>query len=403
MKHLDRRQFLELSAAGIGGAAYRRRAPLSRERGRRVAVQARERRLAAAAALDGVRAERSDDLGREHEEVHGRDRRAGPRSSRCPGTTWGPKGALAAQVGSGPDIIMGWNDDPFVYPDKLIDIPIGRTWAARTAAGTTTRAGTVTTGREALGVAAGRVHRQRGELSQELGQGSRPQRVPQGPRRHAEAPARLKKNGHPPVSRWVTRSATRTAGRTGSVGVRRQTGEPGQLDRDQLGRNGERAGVRAAAVRDDDRRRRRLGRLEQQQGLRRRPHRHDDERDQHLVQLYLRHALHLPGLRQRDDPPMGPVKTHTVSNNFTSAFIFKYSKYPNAAKEYCASCSTSRRPSVGHRDEGLRHARSQGVCRAADLDVQLQHHALSRRLASANTTATTASPEKRPRRRSMSS
>jgi multiple sugar transport system substrate-binding protein len=33
-------------------------------------------------------------------------------------------------------------------------------------------------------------------------------------------------------------------------------------------------------------------------------------------------------------PPMGPVKTHTISNNFTSAFIFKYSKYPNAAKEY---------------------------------------------------------------------
>jgi multiple sugar transport system substrate-binding protein len=33
-------------------------------------------------------------------------------------------------------------------------------------------------------------------------------------------------------------------------------------------------------------------------------------------------------------PPMGPVKAHTVSNNFTSAFIFKYSKYPNAAKAY---------------------------------------------------------------------
>ncbi|MBV8530885.1 MAG: carbohydrate ABC transporter substrate-binding protein, partial [Candidatus Eremiobacteraeota bacterium] len=33
-----------------------------------------------------------------------------------------PKAALAAQVGSGPDIIMGWNDDPFVYPDKLVDV-----------------------------------------------------------------------------------------------------------------------------------------------------------------------------------------------------------------------------------------------------------------------------------------
>ena len=33
-----------------------------------------------------------------------------------------PKAALAAQVGSGPDIVMGWNDDPFVYPDKLVDM-----------------------------------------------------------------------------------------------------------------------------------------------------------------------------------------------------------------------------------------------------------------------------------------
>ena len=33
-----------------------------------------------------------------------------------------PKSALAAQLGSGPDIIMGWYDDPFIYPDKLVDV-----------------------------------------------------------------------------------------------------------------------------------------------------------------------------------------------------------------------------------------------------------------------------------------
>lgn len=32
------------------------------------------------------------------------------------------KAALAAQIGSGPDMIMGWYDDPFIYPDKLVDV-----------------------------------------------------------------------------------------------------------------------------------------------------------------------------------------------------------------------------------------------------------------------------------------
>jgi multiple sugar transport system substrate-binding protein len=32
-----------------------------------------------------------------------------------------PKAAVSANVGSGPDIIMGWFDDPFQYPDKLLD------------------------------------------------------------------------------------------------------------------------------------------------------------------------------------------------------------------------------------------------------------------------------------------
>jgi len=33
-----------------------------------------------------------------------------------------PKAAVAANVGSGPDIIIGWFDDPHQYPDKLIDM-----------------------------------------------------------------------------------------------------------------------------------------------------------------------------------------------------------------------------------------------------------------------------------------
>ena len=33
-----------------------------------------------------------------------------------------PKAAVAASVGSGPDIVLGWYDDPHQYADKLIDL-----------------------------------------------------------------------------------------------------------------------------------------------------------------------------------------------------------------------------------------------------------------------------------------
>jgi multiple sugar transport system substrate-binding protein len=33
-----------------------------------------------------------------------------------------PKAAVAANVGSGPDLVMSWFDDPFQYPDKLIEV-----------------------------------------------------------------------------------------------------------------------------------------------------------------------------------------------------------------------------------------------------------------------------------------
>ncbi|MBS0325267.1 MAG: carbohydrate ABC transporter substrate-binding protein [Proteobacteria bacterium] len=33
-----------------------------------------------------------------------------------------PKAAVAANIGSGPDLILGWLDDPFQYTDKLVDV-----------------------------------------------------------------------------------------------------------------------------------------------------------------------------------------------------------------------------------------------------------------------------------------
>ena len=55
-----------------------------------------------------------------------------------------PKAAVAANVGSGPDMVMSWFDDPFQYPDKLDrgDRRSPRRSARRTAAGTTARRAT---------------------------------------------------------------------------------------------------------------------------------------------------------------------------------------------------------------------------------------------------------------------
>lgn len=33
-----------------------------------------------------------------------------------------PKAAMAASVGAGPDFVLGWYDDPYLYPGKLIDV-----------------------------------------------------------------------------------------------------------------------------------------------------------------------------------------------------------------------------------------------------------------------------------------
>jgi len=33
-----------------------------------------------------------------------------------------PKAAMEASVGAGHDLILGWHDDPFLYPDKLLDV-----------------------------------------------------------------------------------------------------------------------------------------------------------------------------------------------------------------------------------------------------------------------------------------
>src|SRR5207248_4648164 len=42
-----------------------------------------------------------------------------------------PKAAVAANVGRGPDIILGWYDDAHQYPDRLVDLTDLATWVGR--------------------------------------------------------------------------------------------------------------------------------------------------------------------------------------------------------------------------------------------------------------------------------
>ena len=49
-----------------------------------------------------------------------------------------PKAAMAANMGAGPDIVLGWYDDPHLYPHRLVDLRTWRNiWMPSTAASTT--------------------------------------------------------------------------------------------------------------------------------------------------------------------------------------------------------------------------------------------------------------------------
>ena len=121
MTHPDRRRFLELSAAGIGAAAIAGGLP-----GVAAAADASPFKPEKGASLQLLRWTgfvKADDV------IWAENTKKFTAATGVPVTiqslSWPdvtPKAALAAQVGSGPDIIMGWNDDPFVYPDKLVDM-----------------------------------------------------------------------------------------------------------------------------------------------------------------------------------------------------------------------------------------------------------------------------------------
>jgi multiple sugar transport system substrate-binding protein len=121
MARLDRRTFLELSAAGVGAAAT-------------AAIPAE---TLAAAEASTFKPEKGATLQllRWTEFVSGDRKQWEENTKKFTQVTgvpvqiqwlnWpdvSPKAALSAQINSGPDIIMGWNSDAYLFPDKLVDV-----------------------------------------------------------------------------------------------------------------------------------------------------------------------------------------------------------------------------------------------------------------------------------------
>ena len=69
-----------------------------------------------------VRPGRRDAVPREQQEVHRADRRRRSPSPARAGRTCGPKTATAAAIGSGPDIVCAWSDDPHKFEAQCVDL-----------------------------------------------------------------------------------------------------------------------------------------------------------------------------------------------------------------------------------------------------------------------------------------
>jgi len=337
MSHPDRRRFLQLSAAGIGGAALAGGIPAFAS-----AAEPSPFKPEKGASLQLLRWKgfvSQDDV------IWAENTKKFTAATGVPVTiqslSWPdvtPKAALAAQVGSGPDIIMGWNDDPFVYPDKLVDMSDIAEYIGKAHGGYFDTAHTYCYDPEVkrwvalpIGVT-GNALVYRKSWAKEAG-------FPEFPKDFdgmLKLARGLKKAGHPcgfslghavgdsnGWTHWVLWGfGGKQANPDNSIAINSPEtahaleyakqlyetmieGVSGWLDPDNnqaflAGKCGlTMNGISIWA---------------------------STKNDPKMAALYVDTANVVP--------PYGPSKQHTIFNNFTSAFIFKYSKYPNAAKDY---------------------------------------------------------------------
>lgn len=125
MKDINRRNFLKVSAAGAATGALGGLAPLGQ------AFAATESYKPVFPVEDGAELQllRWTGFVESDEVVWNRSTEAFTEATGIPVRiqylTWTnvmPKSALAAQLGAGPDIIMGWYGTPFIFADELVDV-----------------------------------------------------------------------------------------------------------------------------------------------------------------------------------------------------------------------------------------------------------------------------------------
>ncbi len=335
MKHLDRREFLQTSAAGIGAAALAGSFPAVAS-----AADASPFKPEKGASLQLLRWTgfvKADDV------IWAENTKKFTAATGVPVTiqslSWPdvtPKAALAAQVGSGPDVIMGWNDDPFVYPDKLVDMTDLVDHMGKAHGGYYDNARSYCFDQDvkrwvALPVGCtGNAINYRVKWMHEAGFNEFPKDL-DGFLKLARA---LKKNGHPTGfalghavgdanswTHWILWAfGGKQANPDNSIAINSPETEHAldyakQLYETMI------SGVSGWLDPSNNQ-----AFLAEKISL-----------TMNGISIWYVAKNDFPGIFPdcaNAIPPMGPVKQHTVSNNFTSAFIFKYSKYPNAAKAY---------------------------------------------------------------------
>ena len=248
------------------------------------------------------------------------------------------KAAMAANVGAGPDIVMGSYGQPQLYPDKCLDLTELANYLGDKYGGwyDAVKAYCMTDGRW-IALGHGLSDQLRG-LSREHGQGGGLQRDPARPRRLPEAVPRIECPWH------ATRIRARQCHRRrhhmvplARVVARRKTGRRERSGRDQLQGDHRRARVCQGAVSDPGPRHAVVARSEQQQGVPRGP---DQPHLQRHLDLLRREDFLRPGPqsdRSRHAAcalPVGPVGRPTELSPFAPAWVFNYTRYPNAAREY---------------------------------------------------------------------
>ena len=182
-----------------------------------------------------------------------------------------PKAAVAANVGSGPDIIIGTMEDAHQYPEKLVDVTdlanyLGNKYGGwydvcQGTTGCTTRSGWRSSwARRAT-------HR----LSRKPCQGGGLRQLPEGHRRLPQALPGAEGQGHAGGIRARQRDRRLELDALARLGARRQAGRREEQRRHQQPGNDRRARVRQAALRDVHPGHAVVARPEQQQGVPRRP------------------------------------------------------------------------------------------------------------------------------------